>query len=63
MEPTGQANLTTLAGEIQRSLDDLRGAAPNRMAQRRVWEDGGLRVVWHARPLRDDEQGDPIIVD
>ena len=62
MEPTGQSNLTALAGEIQRSLDDLRGAGPERMAQRRVWEDGGLRVVWHARPRRDDEQADPVIV-
>jgi hypothetical protein len=62
MEPTGQSNLTALAGEIQRSLDDLRGAAPERMAQRRVWEDGGLRVVWHARRRRDDEQADPVIV-
>jgi len=62
MQPTSQANLTALAGEIQRSLDDLRGAGPERMAQRRVWEEGGLRVVWHARPRRDDEQADPVIV-
>ena len=62
VEPTGQANLTALASEIQLSLDDLQGAAPERMAQRRVWEDGGLRVVWHARPRRDDEQADPVIV-
>jgi hypothetical protein len=62
MEPTSQANLTALAGEIQRSLDDLGGAPPEQMAQRRGWEDGGLRVVWHARPRRDDEQADPVIV-
>ena len=62
MESGGLANLTALAREIQRSLDDLRGAAPERMAQRRVWEDGGLRVVWHARPRRDDEQADSVIV-
>ena len=62
MQPTSQANLTALAGEIQRSLDDLRGAGPERMAQRRVFEEGGLRVVWHARPRRDDEQADPVIV-
>jgi hypothetical protein len=61
-EPTGLANLTALAGEIQRSLDDLRDAGPERMAERRVWEEGGLRVVWHARPRREDEQADPVIV-
>jgi hypothetical protein len=62
MEPTGHANLTALAGEIQRSLDDLQGEAPEQIAQRRVWQGGGLRVVWHARPRRDDEQADPVVV-
>jgi len=38
-----------LAREIQRSLDRLEGATPERLAQPHAWEDGGLRVVWHAR--------------
>jgi hypothetical protein len=62
MEPTGQVNLTALAREIQRSLDDLQGAAPERIAQRHIWEDGGLRVVWHARTRQDHEQDHPVIV-
>jgi hypothetical protein len=46
---TGQANLSALAREIQLSLDGLEDAAPERLAQPDIWEDGGLRVVWHAR--------------
>jgi hypothetical protein len=62
MEPTSQANLTALAQTIQGSLDELHDAAPERMSQRRTWEGGGFRVVWHARLRRDDEGSDPVIV-
>jgi len=60
-ERTGQVNLTALAGEMQGSLDDLQNATPERIAQTHVWAEGGLRVVWHARPRRDDEKADPVI--
>lgn len=61
-EPTSQVNLTALAHEIQRSVDVLQGAAPERMAERHVWEEGGYRIVWHARARREDEAGAPVIV-
>jgi hypothetical protein len=59
---TGQANLSALASEIQRSLDGLEGATPERLAQPHVWEDGGLRLVWHARTRRNGEEAEPVIV-
>jgi hypothetical protein len=62
MEPTSQVNLTALAHEIQRSVDALQDAVPERMVERHVWEEGGYRVAWHARTRRDDEAGAPVIV-
>jgi hypothetical protein len=59
---TGLANLSALAREIQLSLDGLEGAASDRLAQRHVWEDGGFRVVWHARRRRNGEEAEPVIV-
>jgi hypothetical protein len=59
---TGQVNLSALAREIQRSLDRLEGAKPERLAQPHVWEGGGLRVVWHARRRRNGEEAEPVIV-
>jgi hypothetical protein len=61
MEPTSQVNLTALAHEIQRSLDALQDVVAERMAERHVWQEGGVRVVWHARTRRDDEAGAPVI--
>ena len=59
---TGQANLSALAHEIQRSLDRLQDARPEELARPHVWEDGGLRVVWHARRRRNGEEAEPVIV-
>jgi hypothetical protein len=55
-------NLSALAREIQLSLDRLEGAAPEQLARPHVWEDGGLRVVWHARKRRNGEEAEPVIV-
>jgi hypothetical protein len=62
MEPTGQVDLTGLAREIQRSLDDLQSGPPGQLSDRHVWKDGGLRVVWHARRRRAGEENEPVIV-
>jgi hypothetical protein len=62
IEPVGLVNVTALAREIQRSLDALQDAVPGRMAEQHVWEEGGFRVVWHARTRRDDEADGPVIV-
>jgi hypothetical protein len=59
---TGLANLSALAREIQLSLDELEGAPPERLAQPHVSEDGGFRVVWHARTRRNGEEAEPVIV-
>ena len=59
---TGLANLSALAREIQLLLDGLEGAAPERLAQPHVWEDGAFRVVWHARRRRNGEEAKPVIV-
>jgi hypothetical protein len=59
---TGQANLSALASEIQRLLDGLEGATPEQLAQPHVWEDGGLRLVWHAQTRRNGEEAEPVIV-
>jgi hypothetical protein len=59
---TELANLSALAREIQLSLDGLEGAAPEQLAQPHAWEDGGFRVVWHARKRRKGEEAEPVIV-
>jgi len=54
-------NLTSLADEIQATLDSLESATDDRLAQPRVSEDGLLRIVWHARRRREGEGAEPVI--
>ena len=62
MEPTSQVNLTALAREIQRSLDELQSEPPGQVSEPHVWKNGGLRLVWHARTRRAGEENEPVIV-
>jgi hypothetical protein len=59
---TGQANLTALARDVQATLDELEQGANARLTESHVWEDGGLRVRWHARRREPGEQADPVVV-
>lgn len=59
---SGNVNLTAMARQIQMRLDALASATPDQLALSNVTEDGGFRVVWHARRRRPDEESEPVIV-
>jgi hypothetical protein len=57
---TGQANLT--AYDVQAVLDRLEQEPREQLTEPRVWEDGGLRVLWHVRRPQRGEEGEPVVV-
>ena len=59
---TGQANLTALADDVQAVLDILEQEPGEQLTEPRVWEDGGLRVLWHVRRRKRGEEGEPVVV-
>jgi hypothetical protein len=59
---TGQANLTALADDVQAVLHRLEQEPGELLTEARVWEDGGLRVRWHARRRQRGEEGEPVVV-
>jgi hypothetical protein len=59
---TGQANLTALAYDVQAVLDRLEQEPGEQLTEPRVWEDGGLRVLWHVRRRQRGEEGEPVVV-
>jgi hypothetical protein len=59
---TGQANLGALADDVQAVLDRLEQEPGEQVAEPRVWEDGGLRVLWQVRHRQRGEEGDSVVV-
>lgn len=61
--PAGHAlvNLTALARQMQASLDGLVSATADQLGIEMSSEDGGLRIVWHARQRLPQEAGEPVI--
>jgi hypothetical protein len=58
---TGVVNLTSLARQIQATLDDLGSASADELALPRTTEESGFRIVWHARLRRAGEESEPVI--
>jgi hypothetical protein len=58
---TGLVNLTSLARQIQATLDDLGSASADELALPRTAEEGGFRIAWHARQRRAGEESEPVI--
>ena len=58
----GLMNLTAVAHHIQATLDDLDSASADELASPRTTEEGGFRIVWHARQRRPGEEDEPVIV-
>jgi len=59
---SGQVNLTSLARRIQAALDALESVSADELSRPNTVEEGGFRIVWHARERRAGEEADPVIV-
>ena len=55
-------NLTSVADQIQATLNQLDSASADELALPRTIEEGGFRIVWHARQRRVGEEDEPVIV-
>ena len=58
----GLMNLTSVADQIQATLSQLDSASADELALPRTIEEGGFRIVWHARQRRVGEEDEPVIV-
>ena len=54
-------NLTSLAHQMQATLDSLESASADELALPRTTEEGGYRIRWHARQRRPGEETEPVI--